>query len=211
MHRGFEKTAKMFLTAAGIVLCLAGALVLSCQKSGTNPPPAKNPALSDLTVTLPGWVVPADTGTQWIGPDSMFNYVDGGDWNYIEDSVKINGVEVTTLDSGLYQAFSRSNPLDSDYAQLYVLDYRTPANAAKVFNRIIATYAISPDRTIIGGFDTTVAVGGAIGTSLWSFAHFGKYYVETRIFKSAGVTRLTDDSLVATTNACFTQVRSKIE
>jgi hypothetical protein len=210
MHCGFEKARKIFL-GGGVLFYCAFMVFLSCQKSGTEPVPAKNPALSDLMVTLPGWAAPSDTGTKWLGPGSMYDLVNGGDWSYIQDSVRIDGQQVTTLDTGLFLSLNRASSADSDYAQLFVLDYRTPANAAKVFNRLIAVHARPSNKTAIGGFDTLVAIGGFVGSSLWSYAHFGRFYVEFRTYIFVGGSTLTNDSLVAVTNTCFSELQSRIQ
>jgi hypothetical protein len=210
MHSVLEKRVKAVIIG-GMLFCCVCMVFLSCQKNGTEPMPVKNPALSDLMPDLAGWAAPSDTGTKWLGPNSMFDFVNGGDWSYIQDSVRIDGIQVTTLDTGLFLSLNRASSADSDYAQLFVLDYRTPANAAKVFNRLIEVHARPSNKIAIGRFDTLVAIGGVSGSSLWSYAHFGRFYVEFRTYIFVDGSTLTNDSLVAITNICFTQLQSRIE
>lgn len=205
-------------TIGSVIVLSLGLWFLQCKgNSGpTNPPPAKSPKLSDFIVTMPGWAAPADSNIRLIYNDTIQDwtrtykisfFVDGGDWNYIQDSVTIAGKSVTTLDSGLYQKYISSNPNDSDYAESFILNYRTASNALKVFARMVPTYANPPVK--IGDYDTSVVVGGMNSERLWTLAHFDKYYIEVHMWRVNLNT--TDDSLIARTKTLLTKYQSLIE
>jgi hypothetical protein len=212
MKRG---TLRVLLIGLVSGACYMGMCFFSCGPTSPSTT-TKNPKLSDFILTMPGWVTPNNTTTRLIYNDTIQDFtltykisyfVDGGDWNYIQDSVIIAGKRVTTLDSGIYQKYIRSAPNDSDYAESFVLDYRTAANALKVFGRMVPTYANPPVK--IGNYDTSVAVGGMSSERLWALAHFDKYYIEVHLVRGNQAT--TDDTLIARTNTFLTKYESIIK
>ena len=204
----------LFLALFGTA-CFLGLNFSMCGPTGPSTPP-KNPKLGDFVLIMPGWAAPAvsdvyyiynDTITDQVLTHKIEHFVDGGDWNYIQDSVTVAGKTVTTLDTGVHQSFVRSNPNDSDRAESFVLDYMTAANAKKVFARMKPTYANPPVK--IGNYDTSVVVGGINSERLWTLAHFSKYYIEVRMFRINQAT--PDDTLIARTNALLTKYQSLIQ
>lgn len=191
----------LFLALFGIA-CFLGLNFSMCGPTSPSTTP-KNPNLSDFILTLPGWVAGADS-LYWIYSDTISDqvlthkiehFVDGGDWNYIQDSITVNGKRVTTLDTGFHQFYYRSDISDLTNCVVYVLDYGTAAESKKVFQRIYPVYT-SAQEFKIGTFDTSDVIGGLYNSSVWTFAHFGKYYIEFHMNPPSGSTTVTSDSLV---------------
>jgi hypothetical protein len=195
----------------GLVL-IAGLSFFSCGDKSNPVTPSKNPSLTDFEIALSGWHTPGDS-IRWIGSDSMFGYVDGGDWSYIQDSTGPTGHRVSTLDTGMHQVFFQT--ADSlNYAESFVLDYGTAANALITYNRFKGKISIAQQNKLnIGVLDTIVAIGGmSLGSDeLIAYAHFDKYFLEFRIFRDFNNPVLTNDSLVAISNTFVTKCQSLIQ
>jgi hypothetical protein len=213
MKRG---TLRVLLIGLVSGACYLGMCLFSC---GPTNPPAKNPNLADFIITAPGWAAPADSNTYWIYNDTIHDpvlthkiehFVDGGDWNYIQDSTTIAGKTVTTLDSGFRQTIYRSDLTDITTGEVFVLDYGTAAEARTVFQRIYPIY-MSAREFKIGSFDTSAVIGGLSSSSVWTFAHFGRYYIEFHMFPPSGSTTVTSDSLVHMTNVFFQKYQALVK
>ena len=196
----------LFLALFGTA-CFLGLNFSMCGPTSPSTPP-KNPKLVDFIVTVPGWAAPDNSKFYWIYNDTIedqtlthkiSHFVDGGDWNYIQDSITVDGKRVTTLDTGFHQFYYRSDISDSTTGEAYVLDYGTAAEAQKVFQRIYPVYT-SAQKFKIGSFDTSAVIGGLSSSSVWTLAHFGKYYIEFHMTPPSGSTTVTSDSLVHLTN-----------
>lgn len=207
----------LFLPLAGTA-CFLGLMFSMCGPTGPTTT-AKNPKLSDLILTMPGWAAPADSNIYYIYSDTITDqtlthkiehFVDGGDWNYIQDSITVNGNRVTTLDTGFYQSFFRSDISDLTRGEVFVLDYGTAAEAQKVFQRIYPIY-MSAQEFKIGSFDTATVIGGLSSSSIWTFAHLGKYYIELHMVPPSGSTTVTSDSLVHMTNIFFQKYQGLVK
>jgi uncharacterized repeat protein (TIGR02543 family) len=176
-------------------------------------------ALNTFVFTLPDWAAPADSNTYRIYNDTIpeqslthriEHFVDGGNFNYDQDSVMVAGKKVTALDSGVYQKFVRQDTAAKTYADVYVLRYFADNWAKNTFNRL--SNKIDPSmKASIGTFDTSVAVGVLNGLIYSSYAHFSNYYIEYHVYKNWRDTLITNDSLVKLANSYFLKCQSIIQ
>jgi uncharacterized repeat protein (TIGR02543 family) len=179
--------------------------------------------LNDFILTMPGWVAPTGSNIYWIYNDTILDqalthriehFVDGGDWNYIQDSTTKNGKKVTTLDTGVYVKYIRTDPMDSTVAEAFILDYGTAANATNVFNRLDTTYIVyNPTGTqfTIGTYTSSTLVSCLHSSSVWTFSHFDKYYIEVHVQPPLNTTTVTNDSLVSITKSFIPKLQGLIQ
>jgi hypothetical protein len=142
----------------------------------------KNPKLSDFFIPPSGWVTPTGAQIRNILSDSMVNYVNGADLEFVGDSVMVAGKKVSTLDTGVHLDISLVNEQDSVAASVFILDYMNSGNATTVYNRFKSSIDTAKI-VLIGSYDSTTVIGEKFDDkTLKAYGHFGKYFIIVSIY-----------------------------
>jgi hypothetical protein len=164
--------------------------------------------LYDLVFSLPGWAPANQSDVRFFG-DTMWMFVNGGDWIYMQDSILVNNRRVSTLKAGFCQHLVRPSLLDSNDAESFVLDYRATPYAMQAYNRFKAHYSQYSGIVPIGGLDTSVAFGRLpTDNFLEAWAHFAQFVVQIRVGARGSNPLFTRDSLVRVAELYFNMFKS---
>ena len=164
--------------------------------------------LYDIVFSLPGWADANRSDVRFFG-DSISMFVNGGEWIYIQDSIFVNNMRVSTLKVGFHQNFVRPSLLDSNEAWSFVLDYRTPPYAIQTFKRFKAQYSQYSSVVPIGALDTSAAFGILRDdVYLNAFAHFAQFFVQIWVSSWGSNPLFTRDSLVRYAELYFNKFKS---